>query len=86
MEQFMIKALSRAGEIINPGTGLGGEDFYNFSTARPSTYFAIGSALPGASKDGEPMYPHHSPIFQIDESCFLVGVKAWLSILQDWLE
>jgi amidohydrolase len=84
LEKPVRKALSKAGSLVEPGPSLRSEDFYNFSEARPSTYFAIGAALPGAYEDGTAVFPSHTSTYQIDEGSLLVGVKAWLNILNDW--
>ena len=63
LESFVIKSVSRVANHIKGGFGFAGEDFWNFADARPSAYFIVGASLPGACKDLEPLYPHHSPIF-----------------------
>jgi amidohydrolase len=85
LEPFVLTALSRVGSVKVRGFDLTGEDFYSYSEKRPSAYFMIGAAVPDGIKDGEALYPHHSPLFQIDEQALLFGVRCWLSILQDWL-
>jgi amidohydrolase len=82
LEAFTTRALSKVAPIVSIDMGLGGEDFYNFSDARPSSYFLVGcSLIDDVTKQNNP-YPHHSSLFQFDERALLVGARAWLSIIE----
>ena len=78
----MTTAINRVGTLSPSDMGLAGEDFSFFANLRPSAFVAIGAAMRGAGSLSQ--YLHHSSTFDIDEAGLLVGVKTWLSILQEW--
>ena len=59
----------------------GAEDFSFFGEKAPSFFFNLGALPKGTepSKAG----PHHSPDFYLDESGFIVGVKAFCQLVFD---
>ncbi len=67
-------------------TGLprtGAEDFSFFSQKVPGLYFWLGARSPDvAEKDAA---PNHSPLFRVDESTLVVGVRALSSLAVDFL-
>lgn len=64
-------------EYVNAATG--GEDFPFFLKKASGTFFQIGGMPKGTPK--EKASSHHSPGFFIDESGFLVGIKAFCHII-----
>ncbi len=47
------------------------EDFAYYAEEKPSCFFYV-----GATKAGEPFYPHHHPKFTIDEDCLLIAADV----------
>ena len=62
----------------------GAEDFSFFANEVPGFYFYVG-ALP-KGKDPETSAPHHTPEFYLDESGFITGVSAMVSLVVDYME
>lgn len=50
---------------------MGGEDFAEFTHRVPSAFYFVGSRNPDKGSD----YPHHHPLFEIDEETLLIGVE-----------
>ena len=59
----------------------GAEDFSFYAAKAPSFFFNVG-ALP-KGKDPKQAAPHHTPDFYLDESGFIVGVKAFTQLVFD---
>lgn len=57
------------------------EDFAFYALERPSTFIYSGAA----PEDG-PMYPHHHPKFNINETSMLVVAEAVGTIVLDYLK
>lgn len=55
------------------------EDFAYYAKVKPSSFFYI-----GATKEGEEMFPHHHPKFQIDEECLLIAARAMGSAVLEY--
>jgi amidohydrolase len=53
---------------------MGGEDFSAFQTKAPGSYFYVGA---GNVEKGI-TYPHHHPLFTVDEDAFDYGVKVFV--------
>ncbi|MFW6410323.1 MAG: M20 metallopeptidase family protein, partial [Halanaerobiales bacterium] len=66
-------------EIDRPASG--GEDFAYFSRRVPSVYLWL-----GYNKEGEEIYPPHSPYFDFDEQALVYGIEAFCKIATDWGE
>ncbi len=62
----------------------GAEDFSFYQQKVPGLFFNLG----GMPKGGDPLKApsHHTPDFYIDESGFLVGVKAMANLVVDYME
>ena len=60
----------------------GAEDFSFFGEKAPSFFFYLG-ALPKDKKTSE-VAPHHTADFYLDESGFIVGVKAFCQLVFDY--
>ncbi len=59
----------------------GAEDFSFYAAKAPSFFFNVG-ALPKGT-DPKKAGPHHTPDFYLDESGFIVGVKAFTQLVFD---
>ena len=59
------------------------DDFSYFGTKMPSLYFWVGITPP--DKDAATVPFNHSPLFYLDESGMLTGVRAMLSLTTDFL-
>ena len=62
----------------------GAEDFSFYQQKVPGFFYFLG----GRSKDkkAEDAAPHHTPDFQIDESCFVLGMKSLCHLTTDYME
>jgi amidohydrolase len=67
--------------IINPITGA--EDFSFFQENVPGLYFFVGGMPKG--QDEKTAAPHHTPEFFIDNSGMIYGVKAFTTLVLDYL-
>jgi amidohydrolase len=83
----MLPSLQRTAGITNvvlkpPVTG--GEDFSFYQKIVPGFFFFLG----GMPKGGDPVTApsHHTPDFYIDESGFVLGVKAFCHLIVDYPE
>jgi len=56
-----------------------GEDFARFADVVPSVYFFHCSA-----KGGNPVFPHHNPRFDVDESVLWSGAALFAQFAMDW--
>lgn len=63
--------------ITQPGS-LGGEDFSYFLQQRPGTYFYTGVMNESTGAH----YPHHHPLFDLDENGLINGVQMFLKIVE----
>jgi amidohydrolase len=62
----------------------GAEDFSFFSQKAPGLYFWLGVRAPDvAEKDAA---PNHSPLFRVDESALVLGVRAMVHLAVDFLK
>lgn len=81
----MLPSLQHAAgaeNVIEVEATTGAEDFSFFQQQVPGLYFFLGG-LP-AGKDPKSAAPHHTPDFYLDESGFVVGVKAFLHLVLDY--
>ena len=58
-------------ENIFPFRTLIGEDFSMYGRAVPSAFYFVGAG----NKEKDAAYPHHSPLFNIDEESLAIGVE-----------
>jgi amidohydrolase len=83
VKKTLPSLLKAAGELnVSESTWVtGAEDFSFYAAKAPSFFFNLG-ALP---KDTDPSKagPHHTPDFYLDESGFIVGVKAFTQLVFD---
>ena len=62
----------------------GAEDFSFFQQKVPGFFYFLGGMSKG--KKVEDAAPHHTPDFQIDESCFVLGMKSLCHLTTDYME
>ncbi|MFA9423358.1 MAG: amidohydrolase [Sedimentibacter sp.] len=60
---------------------MGGEDFAYYLQKKPGSFFNVGAGNDEINAN----YPHHHPKFKIDEKSMLVGGKAFLALVEDYL-
>ena len=82
---WSLPTLSRvagdAGVVHVPKTG-GGEDFAYFQKEIPGAFFFIGITPPGENAAKAPS--NHSPLFRVDESGLLLGVRLLVHLVLDF--
>jgi metal-dependent amidase/aminoacylase/carboxypeptidase family protein len=84
LEEITRNALIKVCAMVDTSMNLGGEDFSNWSDARPSSYFLIGASnFENPDRNNNPC-PHHSAVFSFDERALLVGIKAWMSLINEF--
>jgi amidohydrolase len=77
----LIKAAG-AENVVETTWQTGAEDFSFYGEKAPSFFFYLG-ALPKDKKPNE-VAPHHTADFYIDESGFIIGVKAFCQLVFDY--
>ncbi len=87
LTEKMLPSLQRTAgqlnvELSNPATGA--EDFSFYQEKVPGLFFNLG-ALPKGT-DPKKASSHHTPDFFIDESSFVLGVKALANLAIDYME
>ncbi|GAA0376811.1 M20 family metallopeptidase [Bacillus horti] len=60
---------------------MGGEDFAYYLQHVPGTFFFVG----GGNAEIDAVYPHHHPMFNVDEKSMLVTGKCFLASVFDYL-
>ncbi|SOE19873.1 amidohydrolase [Spirosomataceae bacterium TFI 002] len=63
---------------------MGAEDFSYFAREVSGFFFFLGAMEAG--KSAEEVAPHHTPDFYLDESGFVVGVKAFCNLALDYFD
>jgi len=61
----------------------GAEDFSFLSQKAPGLYFWLGARSPDVAE--REAAPNHSPLFRVDESTLVVGVRAMANLTVDFL-
>lgn len=74
-----LKRAAGADKVIESTWTTAAEDFSFYGTKAPSFFFSLGGLAPGKTPDQAG--PHHTPDFYLDESGFIVGVKAFVEIV-----
>ena len=79
LERTALEAVARAGIPVRQGhePQLGAEDFAAFSRRVPSAYLFLGTR----NEERGITSPLHTPRFDVDEACLLVGVRAMTAAL-----
>ncbi len=68
--------------VIDPGLITGAEDFSFFANQTPGFYFFMG--VTPRDRDHLTAPSNHSPLFYVDESALLNGVRAFVQLIQDY--
>jgi amidohydrolase len=79
VRQSAVRAIG-AGQVQEAVPRMGSEDMSVFMEEVPGCFINI-----GAARAGDPVRPHHSPLFAIDEACLEVGVKVATQAIVDML-
>jgi amidohydrolase len=61
---------------------MGGEDFAYYCEKMPSAFAFVGARNPAIGT----VYPHHHPMFAIDESALTIGARLFLKCVDLWAE
>jgi metal-dependent amidase/aminoacylase/carboxypeptidase family protein len=77
----MRRALG-ATNVIDVPQRMGAEDFSYYQKVVPGFYYRLGSGNPKKGITAEA----HTPEFDVDEECLVVGVKVMANVLVDFLE
>jgi amidohydrolase len=78
----LLKAAGGENNIMETTWQTGAEDFSYFAEKAPSFFFYLGGLPKG--KNANDAASHHTPDFYIDESGFIVGVKAFCQLVFDY--
>ncbi len=82
----MLPSLQKAaGEqnVVLMDAMTGSEDFSFYAAKVPSFFFFLGGMKKG--QDPRTAFPHHTPDFYIDESGFKLGVRAFCTLVFDYM-
>jgi amidohydrolase len=77
----MRRAVGETNVVTVPAR-MGAEDFSYFQRVVPGFYYRLGSGNPAKGITAEA----HTPEFDVDEECLVVGVKVMANVLVDFLE
>ena len=69
-------------QVIDPGLITGAEDFSYLANEVPGLYFFMG--VTPVDQDASTAPTNHSPLFYVDETALLNGVKAFVQLVQDY--
>jgi amidohydrolase len=86
LTERMLPTLRRmAGEdrVLSGAASLGAEDFSFFQQEIPGLFIWVGTRPPGVSQTEAPS--NHSPLFYVDESGLLLGVRTLANLALDYL-
>jgi len=78
----VFRRVAGAANVIEVPKRMGAEDFSFYQQVIPGFFFRLGSGNQAKGITAEA----HTPEFDIDEDCLVVGVKAMSSVVLDFLE
>ena len=82
MEPASLARVAGDAKVVHvPKTG-GGEDFAYFQQEIPGAFFFIGITPAGESAHKAPA--NHSPLFRVDESGLLLGLRLLANLVLDY--
>ncbi len=81
MMPSLVKVFGDEG-VVELGLITGAEDFSFFANEVPGLFFFLGVTPKDRDYKTAPTY--HSPLFYVDESALLNGVKAFVNLVQDY--
>ncbi|NDU97454.1 amidohydrolase [Spirosoma terrae] len=79
-----LEALAGKDNIKLTPAQTGAEDFSFYQQKVPGFFYFLGGMTKG--KKVSEVAPHHTPDFQIDESCFVLGMKSLCHLTVDYME
>lgn len=79
-----LKLAAGEDKVTEKSVVMGAEDFSYFAKEVPGLFFLLGAMEPG--KIAEEVAPHHTPDFYLDESGFVVGMKAFCNLALDYFD
>ncbi|WP_229369890.1 amidohydrolase [Fibrivirga algicola] len=79
-----LEAMAGKANIKLTPAQTGAEDFSFYQQKVPGFFYFLGGMTKG--KKLEDAAPHHTPDFQIDESCFTLGVRSLCHLTVDYME
>ena len=79
-----LEAMAGKNNIKLTPAQTGAEDFSFYQQKVPGFFYFLGGMTKG--KKLEDAAPHHTPDFQIDESCFTLGVRSLCHLTVDYME
>ncbi|AUD06250.1 amidohydrolase [Spirosoma pollinicola] len=79
-----LEAVAGKGNVKLTPAQTGAEDFSFYQQKVPGFFYFLGGMTKG--KKVEEAAPHHTPDFQIDESCFVLGMKSLCRLTTDYME
>jgi amidohydrolase len=86
LTEWSLPTLQRVGgsdHVTLVNAVLGAEDFSFFQQKVPGLFFWLGTRPPDQSEEGAPS--NHSPLFYVDESGLILGVRALSNLAVDYL-
>jgi len=78
-----LEAATGAGKIKEREWVTGAEDFSYYGTKAPSFFFYLGGMPKG--KDPKTAPPHHTADFYVDDSGMITGIRAFCSLVIDYM-
>jgi amidohydrolase len=78
----MLRTAIGSSNVVDAELRMGAEDFSYFQRVVPGFYWRLGSGNKAKGITAEA----HTPDFDIDEDCLVVGVKSMANVLWDYLE
>ncbi|GAB3492337.1 M20 family metallopeptidase [Spirosoma knui] len=79
-----LEAVAGKNNVVITPAQTGAEDFSFYQQKVPGFFYFLGGMSKG--KKVEDAAPHHTPDFQIDESCFVLGMKSLCHLTVDYME
>jgi amidohydrolase len=74
-----LQKAAGAEKVLEPNWTTAAEDFSFYGEKAPSFFFSLGGKPKG--KEAKDVGQHHTPDFYLDESGFIVGVKAFVQLV-----
>jgi len=78
-----LRRVAGSGRLMRGLPRTGAEDFSFLSQKAPGLYFWLGGRSPGVAE--REAAPNHSPLFRVDESALILGVRAMANLTVDFL-
>ena len=85
LTERMVPSLARVageGQLLLSNRSMAGDDFSYFAQRAPGLSFWVGTAPAGA--DLATLAPNHSPLFKVEESTLILGLRGTLHLVADY--